>query len=248
VLLGDVVDELEHRDGLADARAAEEADLAAAAVGASRSMTLMPVSNISTLTDWSTNLGAGRWMGSDFLALTGPFSSTGSPTTLRIRPRTLAAHRHHDRTLRVLDGHAAHEAVGRVHGDAAHAVLAEVLGHLDDEVAGLVADRRVRDAKRRVDLGQIAALEVDVDDGADDLDDASLRGSRDSMLMIVLPLPFQSFRAADDLHQLLRDGRLAARLYLQGQREIISLALLVALSIAVMRAPNSDAIDSSRPR
>ena len=33
VLLGDVVDELEHRDGLADAGAAEEADLAAAAVG-----------------------------------------------------------------------------------------------------------------------------------------------------------------------------------------------------------------------
>ena len=51
-------------------------------------MTLMPVSNISTLTAWSVNFGAARWIGQRFLALTGPRSSTGSPTTLRMRPRT----------------------------------------------------------------------------------------------------------------------------------------------------------------
>ncbi len=51
-------------------------------------MTLMPVSNDSIFTDWSTNFGGERWMGEKCLALTGPRSSTGSPITLRMRPRT----------------------------------------------------------------------------------------------------------------------------------------------------------------
>jgi hypothetical protein len=64
LLDGDVVDQLQDEDGLADAGAAEEADLAAAAVGARRSMTLMPVSKVSTLVDWcSSNFGGARWMG-----------------------------------------------------------------------------------------------------------------------------------------------------------------------------------------
>jgi len=54
--------------------------------GSSRSTTLMPVSNISTFVDWSSNGGAGRWIGYVFFAwMAGPLS-TGSPTTLRIRP------------------------------------------------------------------------------------------------------------------------------------------------------------------
>ena len=51
----------------------------------------------------------------------------------------------------------------------------EVLGDLDDQVARLVADRRVRNPQRRVDLGQ-PTRELDVDDGADDLDDLALTG------------------------------------------------------------------------
>ena len=51
-------------------------------------MTLMPVSNISTLTLWSVNFGAERWIGERWVALTGPASSTGSPTTFMIRPST----------------------------------------------------------------------------------------------------------------------------------------------------------------
>ena len=31
--------------------------------GSSRSMTLIPVSNISSAVDWSTKVGAGRWIG-----------------------------------------------------------------------------------------------------------------------------------------------------------------------------------------
>jgi hypothetical protein len=54
--------------------------------GSSRSTTLMPVSNISTFVDCSSNAGAGRWIGYVFLVwMAGPLS-TGSPTMLRMRP------------------------------------------------------------------------------------------------------------------------------------------------------------------
>ena len=43
------------------------------------------------------------------------------------------ADRHRDRRAGVADLGAAAEAVGGVHGDAAHAVVAEVLLHLDDQ-------------------------------------------------------------------------------------------------------------------
>src|SRR5437870_3291241 len=47
----------------------------------------MPVTRISASVDWSMNSGAGRWIGIRWLVTTGPRSSTGSPITLRIRPR-----------------------------------------------------------------------------------------------------------------------------------------------------------------
>src|SRR5262249_33478706 len=56
------------------------------AYGASRSMTLMPVTRICASVDCSTNSGAWRWIGSVRLLLTGPRSSTGSPITFRMRP------------------------------------------------------------------------------------------------------------------------------------------------------------------
>src|SRR5438067_2943854 len=51
-------------------------------------MTLMPVSNGTMRTSCSWKLGGSRWIGSRRLAWTGPNSSMGSPTTLRMRPRT----------------------------------------------------------------------------------------------------------------------------------------------------------------
>ena len=55
--------------------------------GAIRSMTLMPVSKISVLGSRSVNFGVSRWIGqrSTSLGSGGP-PSTGSPSTLRIRP------------------------------------------------------------------------------------------------------------------------------------------------------------------
>ena len=60
---------------------------------------------------------------------------------------------------------AADEAVGGVHGDGADGGLAEVLGDLEDEALAVVVG-----LERVQDLGQVV-LELDVDDGADDLGD-----------------------------------------------------------------------------
>jgi hypothetical protein len=70
--------------------------------------------------------------------------------------------------------HPALHAVGRFHRDRAHAVLAEVLLDFGDDVddAGLFRFLR-HHAQRVVDLGQVARLELNVDDRSDHLNDLS---------------------------------------------------------------------------
>src|SRR3546814_7408651 len=69
------------------------------------------------------------------------------------------------------DGLAAGRAVGRVHGDRADGVLAEVLRDFEDEpVAVVVGFERVQNR------GELTG-ELDVEDGADDLCDAARGGA-----------------------------------------------------------------------
>ena len=61
---------------------------------------------------------------------------------------------------------AAHQAFGRVHGDAAHGVFAQMLGNFEHQaVAAIVGFERVQDLRQ-------VSLELHVDDGAGDLRDA----------------------------------------------------------------------------
>jgi hypothetical protein len=94
----------------------------------------MPVSNISTSVDCSSNGGAWRWIDQRSSAVHLPSSSTGSPMTLRIRPSVARPTGTVIGCAGVDRLHAADHAVGRLHGDAAHLVLAEVLGDLGDDV------------------------------------------------------------------------------------------------------------------
>jgi hypothetical protein len=74
------------------------------------------------------------------------------------------------------DRHPAHHAVGRLHRDGADAALAEVLFDFADDVDGLGhVETFGDDAQGGVNRRQVAALELDVKDGADDLHDAPLR-------------------------------------------------------------------------
>ena len=128
-------------------------------------MTLMPVTRIALSVDWSTNSGAAAWIGLRFSALTGPRSSIGSPITLTMRPSVCGPTGTEICAPVLRHRLAAGEALGGVHRDRAHGVLAEVLGDLEHELVAVVVG-----LKRGEDRRQLA-FEGDVDDGADHLGD-----------------------------------------------------------------------------
>ena len=137
VILGDVVDQFHDDDGLAHARAAEQSDLAA----------------LQERLDEIDDLHAGlEHLGGRGL-LVERRSETMNRHSLLVfdraklidrfadhvhyAPQRSAAHGHGDRAALVNGLHAAHHAVGRLHGDAAHAPLAQMLLHLENHVDGI---------------------------------------------------------------------------------------------------------------
>ena len=172
VLEGDVVNQLHDDDGLADARAAEETDLAALQVR---------FEQIDDLDARLEHLELGR------LILERRRCTMNRPAFFGVhRPvgkiDRLAEHVQHaaerlgsngDRNplAQIQDLHPALHAVGRLHRHRAHAVLAEVLLDLANDVdrAGRTALRF--DVQRVVDGRQVAGLELDVHDRTDHLND-----------------------------------------------------------------------------
>ena len=137
--------------------------------GAIRSTTLMPVSKISIFDESSSNGGGSRWIGQRSLPAGGAsLPSTGVAEDVPDAAERHVADRHRDRRPRVDHVGAAGDAVGRVHRDSAHPVVAEMLLHLRDQLAAVGP----RDPQRRVDLGQ-SVREDGVDDDALDLDQLS---------------------------------------------------------------------------
>ena len=169
VRLGDVVDQLHDQHGLADAGPAEQADLAALGVGGEQ---------VHDLDAGFQDLRLGGLVGVARGRLVDGAQARGVDGA-RLIDR-LADHvddaaersfadRHPDGRARVGDLLAAGQALGNVHGDAAHRVLAEVLGHLQDEAVAVVGGfQRVQDG------GQVVA-ELHVHDGADYLRDVADR-------------------------------------------------------------------------
>ena len=136
-------------------------------------MTLMPVSNIwARGSSWSKS-GAGRWISQR--SSTGPMSSVSSGLAQHVEdvPEDDVAHRHRDAAAGVAHGRPPHQAVGRLHADAAHPPLADLLGHLggDRDLAALEVQV---DLDGVVDLGEGVGRELDVDDRTGDGDDAAL--------------------------------------------------------------------------
>ena len=174
VLLGDVVDQLEDEHGLADAGATEQTDLATAAVGGQQVDDLDAGLEHLDLDRLVDELGRRAVDRMELGRGDRPGLVDGQTDDVEDAAEDLLAHRHHDRRAGVLDHHAADQTVGGVHRDAADRALAQVLGDLDDDVVGTGVDRGVGDRERGVDLRQVGAGELDVHDGADDLEDASL--------------------------------------------------------------------------
>src|ERR687887_396870 len=171
VLARDVVDQLLDEDGLADPRAAEQADLAALHVGRDQVDDLE--AGLEDLGCRAEVLEVGR------IAVDRP-AVVRLDLLLDVVDRVAEhvedaaegrlADRHRDRRAGVDDVDAARDAVGRVHGHGADTVVAEMLLYLGDQV-----DRRAAvalgdlDPERGVDLGQVAG-EHGVDDDALDLE------------------------------------------------------------------------------
>jgi hypothetical protein len=84
VALGDVVDEFHDDDGLADARAAERADLAALGEGADQVDDLDAGLEDLRPVSWSTSVGAGRWIG--YRLVNGDRGPRRAPFVGRTRP------------------------------------------------------------------------------------------------------------------------------------------------------------------
>ena len=179
--LGDVVDQLHDDHGLADAGAAEQADLAA--VGIRREQ-------IDHLDAGDQDLGLGRLVdigrrrrvdrpllcGLDRARLVDRLADD-----VHDAAQGLLADRHGDRLAGVDHLLAAHQAFGRVHGDGAHGVLAEMLGDFEHEaVAVIVGLERVQDLRQLVG-------ELHVDDGARDLAHLALGALVGGDLLLLLP-------------------------------------------------------------
>ena len=177
VRLGDVVDQLHDGHGLADAGAAEQADLAALGVGREQ---------VDDLDAGDQDLRFGRLLDelrraamdrqgqlvADRAALVDRLADDVQDAAER-----LGTDRHGDRAAGVDRLLAAHQAVGGVHGDGADLGLAEVLGDFEHDQAAVGLDmQRVQDVRQ-------IGVEAHVDDRARDLGDrADVVGSHDGSL------------------------------------------------------------------
>ena len=165
--LGDVVDELHDDDGLADAGAAEQSDLAAARIGLEQIDHLDAGDEDFRLGRLVDEFGRGPVDGRGKFRVDRPALVHRLADDVEDAAQGLGADRHADRRAGVGHFGAAHEPVGRVHGDGAHGALAEMLRHFEDEALALVLEvQRVQDRRQ-------IALELHVDDGADDLRDGA---------------------------------------------------------------------------
>ena len=132
---GDVVDQLLNQNGLADAGAAEQTDLAALGVGADQVNDLdAGLENFRGGLPARQRQGAARWMGQRSTFSGAGCSSTGSPSRSNTRPRQASP-------TGTLMGppvstafDTADKAVGGGHGNAADDAIADMLGNLDDQL------------------------------------------------------------------------------------------------------------------
>ena len=131
----------------------------------------MPVSKISTFGVRSLKAGGSRWIDQRSASFGAGLLVDGLAEHVPDAAERDVADGHRDRPAGVDDVGAARDPVRRVHRDRAHAVVAEVLLHLCDQVAAV----RARDAQRRVDRGQ-AVREDGVDDDALDLEQLARSG------------------------------------------------------------------------
>ncbi len=167
VRLGDVVDQLHDEHGLADAGAAEQTDLAALGVGREQVDDLDAGDEDLRLRCLIGKRRSRRMDGAMLVRLYRARLVHRLADHINDAPERLRADRHLDRAASVRHLLAAHEALGRVHGDGAHRILAQVLRHLEHEARAVVF------RLQRVENCREVIVELHVDDGARHLPNAT---------------------------------------------------------------------------
>src|SRR5690606_31726933 len=199
VLVGHVVDQFLDQYRLAYTGAAEEADLAAPGEGADEVDDLdARLQNLHRRADVG-HVGRRPVEGVALFGLGLLLAVDGFTHHVEHAAQGLAAHGHADGRALVDALHAAAQAVGGSHGDAAHHVVAQVLGHFQHQGAVVRLDTgpvgfSPRDDDGVVDFGQVTRGEFHVHYGPDDL------GHPADVLFRLLshrrPTPSLSFRRA----------------------------------------------------
>jgi hypothetical protein len=137
VHLGDVVDQFHDQNGLAHAGAAEQADLAALGIGGQQVDHLDAGHQDGDSVACSAKSGAGWWIarsgGHDRALFVDRLADDVQDAAQRG-----VAHRHRDRRAGVGHRGAAHQTFGRVHGDGADGVFAQVLRHFQNQPLAVV--------------------------------------------------------------------------------------------------------------
>ncbi len=181
VLGGDIADELLHDHGLAHARAAEQADLAALHVRRDKVDDLDArledlVGGIERLEVGSRTMnGPALYAGQRLTAVDRVADDVDEPA------ERLLADRHGHGLAGVDHLAAARQTVGGIHGHRPHLVVAEMLLHLADDFFGLSVTGVDAYREGAVD-GRNIVRETDVDDRPDDLDDCACVHSFNSAL------------------------------------------------------------------
>ena len=126
-------------------------------------MTLMPVTRIAASVDWSTNGGASAWIVALHVAADRALLVDRLADDVHDPAERLGTDGDPDLRSGRVDRLAAGEAVGRIHGDGADDILAEVLGDFEDQAVAVIVGLERAEDRRQL------AVERDVDDRADDL-------------------------------------------------------------------------------
>ncbi len=199
--LGDVVDQFLDENGLAHAGAAEQADLAAACIGREQ---------VDDLDAGDQNLRFGRLVvevrrrlrGSARLAVasTGPASSTGSPMTFRMRPSVASP------TGTEIGAPVSITAWPRTRPSVASMAMVRTV--FSPRCWATSSTRRLPafSVFRRVQNGGQGSFELHVDDGADDLRNATVAGGFFSVAIVVfLAVALERFGARNDFDEFVGD-------------------------------------------
>ncbi len=173
VVHGDVVDHFHHDDGLAHAGAAEHPHLAAPGEGHQQ---------VDDLDAGFQHFNGGVLVHEGGRRAVNGVIGLGIHRTQAVHRAAhhvehpaegLMAHRHHDGIAGVFHGHAPDQAVGGVHGDGAHHVVPQVLGHFHHQIVFDVVDGRVADEQTVFDGRQFTFLKFHVHYRTDNAGDSA---------------------------------------------------------------------------